>query len=159
MPSSPRRRRSGHGEVIPPLLVSDRIDLLLKEQLSIFTTKPELTEAEIEHWHRDLGGYPITAIEFAFDNWRRNGHFFPVYADVIQLCESFLPPQQRVNKCAPECEAQHGRGYGWNDMLKLWEMHDAKREEVGRKLTAEEWDVLLDLLDGKRGQSPAWRSA
>lgn len=106
MPKYTPPRRKGHGAVIPPLSVSDRVDSLLKEMLSIFPNKTELTEAEIEHWHRYLEPYHISAIEWAFENWRRSGSFFPVYSDILDLIGAWEPPAERKTpKYCGECES------------------------------------------------------
>src|SRR3954470_14690403 len=110
MPSSRQHRRKGHGAVMPPLSVFERIDSLLKEHLSIFPSKAELMEMEIEHWHHDLSQHRVEAIEFAFDNWRRNGRFFPVFADIIELCEAWEPTERAKPVCSDECVSRHGRG-------------------------------------------------
>jgi hypothetical protein len=157
MPRSRRRRQPGHGEVVPPLSVSDRIDSLLKEHLSIFPSKPELSEAEIEHWHRDLNDFRMEAIEYAFDNWRRNGRFFPVYADIIELCEQWEPTEGKKSSCSAECKARHWKGYGWPDIHKLSKLFMAKRGELKRPLTENEFEMLLDAVDQSRGKPPVWR--
>lgn len=158
MPSSRQRRRSGRGEVMPPLSVLDRIDALLKEHLSIFPTKTELTEPEIEHWHRDLNPYTVEAIEYAFDSWRRNGRFFPVYADIIELCQAWEPPVKIKPECSEECMSRHWRGYGWPDVMRLWTLYNAKIVELKRRLNATEVEKLYEQIDQERGQVPAWRA-
>ena len=158
MPQSKQRRRPGRGEVVPPLSVFDRIDSLLKTQLSIFSSKPELTVEEIEHWHSDLSRYPIAAIEYAFEEWRRNGHFFPVYDDILQLCRGWQPDSGN-KRCSRECQSRHGKGYGTADVLKLWHMHTTAHAQLGRELTEEEWEGLLGALDHWRGGAPEWRTA
>lgn len=160
MPQSKQRRRAGHGELIPPLSVSDRIDSLLKEHLAIFPSKPELTPEEYEHWHRDLNAFPLEAIEYAFDSWRRNGHFFPVYVDIIEICQSWNPPEQvSTARCSSDCQERHWKGYGWPDILKLWKLHERKRAELNRPLEPHEWETLLCEVDKWRGGPPKWRIA
>lgn len=160
MPQSKTRRRPGHGEIITPLSVSDRIDSILKEHLSIFPSKPELTVEEIEHWHQDLSAYPLEAIEYAFDGWRRNGRFFPVYADILELCKAWEPNQStKYQRCSEDCRARHGKGYNSNDIMKLWTLHDKKRAELKRALEPEEWEEILIEVDKWRGGPPAWRIA
>lgn len=156
MPKSRPRRRPGHGELIPPSSVSDRIDSLLKEHLAIFPSKAELTQEEYEHWHGDLGRFSIQAIEYAFEEWRRNGHFFPVYDDILQLCKAWQPNSIR-KRCGDECESRHGKGYGTADVLKLWQMHTTARQQLGRQLTEEEWEGLYGALDHWRGGAPEFR--
>jgi hypothetical protein len=144
---------------MPPLTVFERVNELLKEHLAIFPSKTELTEAEIEHWHRDLESYPLAAIEWAFDNWRRNGRFFPVFADIIDLCSAWAPHQQMREKgCSQECQSRHGKGYGDVDMLVFAKLFLAKRGELNRPLTNAELDGVLDEVDKKRGGAPEWRA-
>ncbi len=152
MRRSTTQRRKEHGEVIPPLSVSDRIDSLLKEHLAIFTTKTELTEAEIEHWQRDLGRYSLAAIEYAFDCWRRGGRFFPVYADIIELCDAWLPSETTYKHgCSAECKAQHGTGYGESDVMALAKIFAERYPEgLKRRLSREEREALIDELDRRR---------
>ena len=157
MPKSTTRKRKGRGEAMPPLSVSDQIDLLLKEHLAIFPSKPELTDAEIEHWHRDLTPYPLQAIDWAFDNWRKNGHFFPVPSDILDQCQAWAPATGKT-LCDPECKRRHGKGYGENDMLWLWNRHAKEREKLGRALTKNEWDGLYAELDVSRGGPPEYRT-
>ena len=157
MPQSKQRRRAGHGEVIQPLSVLDRIDLLLKEHLSIFPSKPELTAEEIEHWHQDLNVFPLEAIEYAFNEWRRNGHFFPVYDDILQLCRAWQPPEKATTRCSADCQERHGKGYNTNDVLKLWALHASKRTELDRPLKPAEWNEILAQVDNWRGAPPEWR--
>jgi hypothetical protein len=159
MPRSQQRRRKGHGELRPPLSVLERVRLLLEEQLITFPSKRELTDAEIEHWHRDLNPYRLDTIEWAFDNWRRNGHFFPVYADIVEMCETWQPDDPiHPHGCSPECKARHGKGYGKNDMLWLWKRHATEREKLGRALTKNEWSGLYAELDNSRGGPPEYRT-
>jgi hypothetical protein len=159
MPRSTTQRRKGHGEVIPPLSVFDRIDSLLKEQLAIFPTKGELTDAEIEHWHRDLSRYSMEAIEFAFETHRQLAMFFPVYAQIIDLCKTWVAPQAYKPGCSSECKDRHGRGYGEADVLWLLKRYMALRQSLpNRSLTDGEINKLYDELDQKRGQCPAWRA-
>jgi len=158
MPSSPRRRRKGHGEIVPPLSKLQRIDELLKIQQETFPQK-ELTADEIERWGMDLANYPMGAIEYAFDTHRRLAMFFPVPAQIIELCDSYLPESETTTRsCEPECQERHGRGYGWNDIMKLWKLYNAKFAELKRKLTKAEWEELYVEVDKARGQVPAWRA-
>jgi hypothetical protein len=159
--STPRKSKA-RGEVMAPLSVLDKLDSLLKEHLAIFQTKGELTEAEIEHWHRDLGVFPIPAIEYAFDCWRRNGRFFPVYGDILDLCIAWAPAEKTgYVKCDAECRERHHRGYNEVDIKTLYQLVVAKVSAAERmpqnKLTKTEISELLDQLDAKRGSSPDWR--
>lgn len=159
MPRSTPHRRSGHGVVSPPLSKRERITELLKVQVQTFPQK-ELFPEEVERWVADLSAFPIEAIEFAFDNWRRNGRFFPVYADILDLCIAWEPDSEKYpSGCSAECKARHGRGYHWNDILKFWKLHDAKRAEINGPLKEPEIEALFAEIDKERGSAPEWRRA
>jgi hypothetical protein len=157
VPKSKQHRRSGTGEVIPPLSVSERILDLLKVQQKTFPPK-ELDQDEIERWVRDLEPFQIAAIEWSFDNWRRNGRFFPVPADILDQCISWNPPELERKGCNAECRRRHHQGYGETDVIKLWKLAEAKRMELGRALTDADYDELMTVLDKWRGKPPAWRA-
>jgi len=158
MPKSTTPRRKGRGAVVQPLTWFDRVDDLLKLQLATFPSKTELTEEEIERWHRDLEKYPIEAIDWAFDNHRRLSRFFPVPSDILDQLRTWEPEQKYVDGCSRECQKRHGKGYGTNDMVWLAEAYVMASKRLNRKaLTDVEWEELLDQLDKKRGESPEWR--
>lgn len=158
MPSSKPRKRSGRGEVVPPLSKLSKIGELLQVQVETFPQK-ELTPEEVERWDRDLSNYPIEAIEYAFDNHRRLAMFFPVPAQILDLCQSYLPTVRDPNACDAECRSRHGKGYGELDMQHLWKTFTAKRVKLNRQLNATEFEMLLQELDKARGQVPEWRAA
>jgi hypothetical protein len=158
MPKSQARRRSGHGEIVPPLSKLDRIGELLKIQVETFPQK-ELSSEEIGRWEQDLNRYDLAAIEWAFDEHRQLGMFFPVPAQILDLCKTWVRPQEFPEGCGPECKARHRKGYGETDILKLWNLFTAKRAAVNRELNDFEWATLLTELDKLRGGPPEWRSA
>lgn len=49
----------------------------------------EMTEAKATFWKETLSEYPPTAIGWAFQNWNRNGDFFPKPRDIIRLIETW----------------------------------------------------------------------
>jgi hypothetical protein len=49
----------------------------------------ELTTADFEQWDRLLSPYSVPAIEYAFDNWGRNGGKFPLPKDIIGLIDAY----------------------------------------------------------------------
>ena len=59
--------------------------------------------------------------------------------------------------CDVFCKLRHGRGYGQADMLKLFNMYVAKRQELNGPLKKAEILALFDELDKWRGAPPAWR--
>jgi hypothetical protein len=159
MPQSKPRRRSGRGEVLPPLSKLEKITDLLKTQLETFPQK-ELSPEEIERWVKDLEPFEIVAIEAAFDAHRRNGLFFPVPGQILDLCIAWQPEPKYKPGCSRECLARHGKGYNENDIAKLWKLYAAKLEQLpNRSLTDGEVNQLLDELDRWRGHSPEWRAA
>ncbi len=155
MPSSTTHRRKGRGEVVPPLSKLSRIGELLQVQVETFPQK-DLTPEEVERWDRDLNNYPMEAIEHAFDTHRRLAMFFPVPAQILELCQSFEPTKYERH-CSSECQSRHGRGYGELDMQKLWHLFTDKRKKSDRPLSEGEFDILLNDLDKLRGNPPAWR--
>ena len=157
MPKSRQRRRNGHGEIVPPLSKLDRIGELLKIQVETFPQK-ELSAEEIARWEKDLSDYRLEAIEWAFDNWRRNGNWFPVPSDIISLCDSWMPAEQVARGCTKECKERHHKGYGETDVLKIWNLFNAKRAQVNRELTTPEWEAIFVEVDKVRGGAPEWRA-
>jgi len=161
--SQPKRKDSAGGS---PLLKNERIRELLKVQLMTFPNK-ELFEEEIANWERDLDPFPIQAIEWAFDNWRRNGRFFPVYGDIIDQCVSWEPSNKPKGACDAECKRKHNTGYGENpalglhDITRLYELVCRKIEGEKRtkdqRFSDEEIEGLLVELDKMRGGAPQFR--
>lgn len=156
---SKQPKASASGELMPPLSVLDRIDWNLKDQLLAFPSKGQLEPEEIEHWHQDLGRFPIRAIDAAFDNWRKNGRFFPHYGAILDQCIAWQPADKSeyAPGCSKECRSRHGRGYNQFDMLKMFKMYVAKRTEVDRLVNNQEVLALFDELDKLRGRAPEWR--
>lgn len=156
MPKSKQQKPKASGVVMPPLSVSDRIDSLLKEHLAIFPSKGELTDEEIQHWHKDLAPFSLVAIEWAFDNWRRSGLFFPLYGAILDMCVSYEPPQTAAHSCDAICHARHGKGYNTNDMLWLF----AKMQQAYATGDVPDTEALMTQLDAKRhGGAPEWRKS
>jgi hypothetical protein len=158
MPPYRPNKRKQRSAAQPLLNVSDAIDSILTEMLAIFKDKAEVTDAEIEHWHRDLQPFPIPTIEWAFDAHRRNGRFFPLYGEILDLCIAYAPTTGQ-SVCDAECRKRHGKGYGANDILWLLERYNQKRAELNRPLTEAEMEPLYEALDAHRGHKPQWRAA
>jgi hypothetical protein len=158
MSKSTQRKRSAQGVLIPRLNLLDIIDRGLKDMQRTWPNKELLTE-EIQHWHADLGPFTAQAIEYAFECWRRNGHFFPVYGDIIDLCIAFEPISTTRRGCSIECRERHGKGYNENDVAKLFKLYETRMSQLSRPMTDAEIDKLLDDLDKWRGKHPEWRAA
>jgi hypothetical protein len=160
MPSSKPRKRNARGEVMPPLSVLEHVDNWLKKMLDYHPAKGSLSESEIEDWHRDLSPFPVEAIDYSFEAYRRNGGKFPVPRDILDVCVTWAPEPKYKPGCSRECTARHGKGYSEVDVKKLWELYTSKIGQLpNRPLTDTEVDQLLDELDRWRGKSPAWRVA
>ncbi len=159
MPQSRPPRRKGHGEIIPPLNKQELIEDCLKIQLETFPSKGTLEPEEINRWITDLGRYSEEAIKFAFEEHRTLAMFFPVPAQIIDVCKTWQAPAAYKPGCNSECRDRHGRGYGESDVLWLLKRYMAVRESLpNRPLTDGEINKLYDELDQKRGQAPAWRA-
>jgi hypothetical protein len=157
MPTSKRRKPKDSSED-SPILKHDRIRELLKTMLQTWPQK-ELFADEIGHWERDLEVFPIVAIEQAFDSWRRNGRWFPVYGDIIDLCIAYQPEPTYKPGCSKACLARHGKGYSEVDVKKLYELYvERKDNAVTRPMTDREIEALLRDLDKWRGKVPEWRA-
>jgi len=155
MPRSSQRRRPGRGELLLPLTTLDRIDYWLEEMCRTFPGK-ELESQEIANWHKDLGNHPIAAIDYAFENWRRNGRFFPVYADVLDLISAWQPPLEYKPGCSAECMSRHGKGYHTNDVMWLYKR---VQEEIKAGRSVDAGSLLAELDSKRQGGAPAWRRA
>jgi hypothetical protein len=118
-----------------------------------------LEQGEIERWVQDLSQFPIAAIEWAFENWRRSGRFFPVPGDILDQCIAWAP-STGTTLCDAECKKRHGKGYGSNDIVWLLAKYNQKRAQLpNRPLTDGEVEALMDDLDKHRGHAPLWRAA
>ena len=163
MPSSTTRKRNVSGEDSPTSNKRELINRVLKVQLQTFPQK-ELFAEEIGNWERDLDHFTVEQIEWAFDCWRRNGRWFPVYGDIIDLCIAYEPPTKSTHQpgCSRECKERHWRGYSGQDMIILYELYNkkiaAEKRPKDKPLTDAEMDLLLDQLDKHRGKAPGWRA-
>src|SRR6266851_10277169 len=100
-----------------------------------------LTVEEAQVWKDFLATYSSEAIEYAFENWQRNGHFFPKPAQILELIRAYHV--QHRSDYVQHYE-HHGEGYGETDVLILWKMYQAMSAQVGgRKLTKKEKAALM----------------
>lgn len=121
MPKSSRAKTRTNYAMQPTSQKLDAIDSWLRKMLDAFPQKGTITTEEIDDWQRDLTPFSVEAINFAFDTHRRNALFFPVYGQILDLCISHEPPEQRNTvTCDAACKAKHWTGYGWHDFLYLW---------------------------------------
>ena len=113
----------------------------------------ELTDEEAGFWAGFMREYSLAELQFAFDNWNRNGRFFPKPKDIAEQCDVYrMKARQRAGypECDAECKSRHGRGYGINDVNWLLKRYFADPSQDPNK--------LLKELDSKReGGAPEWR--
>ena len=167
MSPSKRSKTKSVQEIVPSSQKLDVITNWLQKMLDRFPAKGRITESEIQDWHKDLSAFSIAAIDFAFEKHRTNAIFFPLNAQIIDLCISYEPadsPTVISNvRCDAECKKRHGTGYHWHDMYWLLAKLRAAcvvGPETCRKtpLQPGELDALMDELDKKRpGGAPVFR--
>jgi hypothetical protein len=140
------------GVLLRPLGESEKIeDALL--QMSNRLGRP-LSQERIEQFQRDLGSYPVSAIEWTLDSWARNLKVLPALSDLLQLLRTWHVENMPEEKCSDERRYRHGKGYGTNDVLRLWKM----RQASGKSWTEADYAAALNQLDRTRqGGAPEWR--
>ena len=82
-----RQLNSETNEQQPSLTISGQRRELLKTCQSLFAK--ELTKEEVEFWGQFLNPFSTAELKYAFDNWNRNGRFFPKPKDISDLCDAF----------------------------------------------------------------------
>jgi hypothetical protein len=113
------------------------------------------TETRMQQLCDDLNNYPVDAIEWALDAWGRNAKVLPALADLIQLLRTWHQEKAYDGKCSPECEASHGKGLDWNDIL--W-MHQQRCKSLDREWTDAQWqELLLKRYAVREGGAPELR--
>lgn len=65
----------------------------------------EMTEAKATFWKELLDSYPAPAIEWAFDNWNRNGEFFPKPKDITRLIEAYRESNEAAFRTCGQCDS------------------------------------------------------
>jgi hypothetical protein len=126
---------------------------LLQRAIDLFGK--EMTEAESQVWADILSDVDPDACDYAFQNWLRNGKFFPRPANILELVQTYTANLPRRD-CDDACKRRHGHGYHRNDVLWLWK----KRQAFAGKWTKADYENALKELDGLReGGPPVWRTA
>lgn len=77
--------------------------------------------------------------------WFLNGEYWNVEKSSAALSPN--PPRYE----------HFGQGYGTHDMQYLFHLYRAKRKSANRALNDAEVETLMQELDKKRGEVPAWR--
>lgn len=107
----------------------------------------ELTEADYDLWGKILAPYPPEAIDYAFDNWGRNGKQWPKPSNILELIGAWNLSKRSETKTTYE---HHGTGYGENDVTALWKLFREKYPNQKKRLTYEQRQDLIDELDARR---------
>ena len=108
-----------------------------------------MSEELVELWAGLLAPYSVTECEYAFDNWNRNGHFFPKPAQIIEQIAAY----REQNRYQVKRDPQAGKGYGEKDVLILWKLVRERMAENPYPLTEREQAMLLDRLDEITGRT------
>lgn len=64
----------------------------------------ELTEADYDLWQKVLAPYPAKGIEYAFDNWGRNGKAFPKPSNILELVSAWSLSNKPEFRACGQCE-------------------------------------------------------
>jgi hypothetical protein len=64
----------------------------------------ELTEGDYHMWDKLLCNYPLKAIDYAFENWERNGKVFPKPANILELIGVWTLSNKTKFKTCGNCE-------------------------------------------------------
>lgn len=95
-----RRGKSSSARTKKPLSVAAENSLM--ETAKLF--QRDLTSTEYKLWTGILRDYTDLAVVWAFDNWNRNGKFFPKPAEIIELVHSFGSSQENQTKLCGHCK-------------------------------------------------------
>jgi hypothetical protein len=82
-----RQRNSETSETPNASTASSERSNLLKTTQQMFAK--DLTDEELIFWGKFLSGFSLAEIRYAFENWNRNGRFFPKPKDIGDLAESY----------------------------------------------------------------------
>jgi hypothetical protein len=107
-----------------------------------------LTVEEAQVWKDFLSSYPSLAIEYAFENWQRNGHYFPKPAQILELIRAYSIEHRSDYVHRYE---HHGEGYSAADVILLWKIfHEKYPDPLTKSLTYEQRQDLIDELDRRK---------
>lgn len=114
-----------------------------------------LQQEEIETWRKIFANESPRALDYAFDNWQRNGAVFPKPKNILDLIELFHDVRRPdTSSCDSICKARHGKGYDTNDALWMWKY-------IQRKFSTGDtfdYEQMFSELDSQReGGAPKWR--
>lgn len=111
---------------------------LLKTCQSLFAR--ELNPEETAYWAKFLSEYSLAELRYAFENWNRNGRWFPKPKDISDLCEAYKV--ETVNSQSPiGCERCDWTGF-----------YEVRRRGVQRFMADCPCRKNVSLRTPKRGQ-------
>lgn len=122
----------------------------LKTAQAIFSK--DLIEAEIRFWWEFLDCFTDQEVSYAFENWNRNGKFFPKPGDIREQVEAYRDSVRPAYRAS----AKPGSGFGKIEVLALWKlvndrMHIFKKSnESYIPLSDYEIDKLCQQVEVKR---------
>lgn len=89
--------KADHSETRNSLTESSERRRLLKTTQGLFAK--DLSEEEVKFWLDFLKPFSLAELRYAFENWHRNGRFFPKPKDVSDLVEAYR--MSHVRKFVP----------------------------------------------------------
>jgi hypothetical protein len=145
-----QHRLSGQSEILLPSTESSIKAECLKTAQAIFGK--DLIEAEIKFWWEFLDCFTEQEVSYAFENWGRNGKFFPKPGDIRELVDAYRDSTRPAFKAS----ANPGTGFGKIELLSLWGLV-CERVETFRKgkeqyvpLTDQEIEKLCRQVEAKK---------
>jgi hypothetical protein len=92
-----KRRQKRLQEAIKKSL-SDTAEKMLNETAQLFQVN--LTETDLKIWNKAIGRYKDEAVVWAFENWQRNGKFFPKPVEIMGLVYAYgASPENKFQTC------------------------------------------------------------
>lgn len=105
----------------------------------------ELTEQDYELWQKLLCSYPQKAIEYAFENWGRNGKQFPKPANILELIGAWSISNKDEFRPCVNCDS------GW---VRVFDGRKAKGHSVDPKIGAVvRCQCLIDWIAQKKAKA------
>jgi len=146
-----QRNLSETSETLPPSTTLLKQAQLLKTSQAIFSK--DLAPEEIQFWKNFLQPFGLPEIEYAFENWNRNGRYFPKPAEIKELIESYRESKRPAYRLqAPPMPG----GFGKVEILALWGLVNKRVEEFKKSgqpyipLTDDEITELCQQVAAKR---------
>ena len=88
----------------------------------------DLSDEESSFWAKMLEAIPLHLLRQAFENWQRNGRFFPKPKEILDLIESYKVTNQLKFKSCGKCDDD-----GWKVVTEGVKWRNIKGELVPMK--------------------------